>query len=365
MQFISVVVVQFCYMVKKNTLRYGLSIFVALLVLVGSFSFMEISFGDTEPEAVDWNITSFFSDEYSINELRFVWSGDTGSAADPSFTNGGTNNGTLSTSYDSTESRLLQVYAINIAGEQVSAPIFCEYEEVVCGNGFIPVNGGCVPAFSGSCLAYDNSSATGNPKLFFGQGESVYWRASASGGDDPYTFAWSGDASGTSEIVGPYTVGPGGDYVYSDIDAIYTATVLVADRQAEEDSVSCSIRVKECDFDAECSVAGEICRLDTYTCGPPLPVIIEPLYLKDPVINLGQQCDMSWEVVDAFTCELFKNGVRLDDPEQGIINGLAPTSTDSLLVDPGSYLLQCENEIGESITAGPARCLLNPQIRET
>jgi len=344
---------------KNNKIRLGFAFVVLIAVLMST----EISFGDTV--YIDYEIKSFYSEVYDISELGFVWSGDTGTAQNPSLTNGGSGNGTLSTTYSDEGTKNVQVYAVNSDGEQVSAAVFCSYEPVVCGNGFVPVNGICVPELSASCSAFNNAAGTGNPQLFFGPGESVYWKAEASGGDDPYSYVWSGDAtSSVSQISGPYVVGPGGDYVYSDVSSVYTAEVEVRDRQTDVDDTACSISVKECNTNTDCP-SDEICRLDTFTCGPPLPVVVEPLYLRDPIVNLGQQCDMSWEIEGAFTCELYKNGVRLEDNSQGVINGSAPTSTASFLVDPGSYLLRCENEVGDTIDAGPARCLLNPQIRES
>jgi len=332
-------------------MRIGFALVVLFVTLISA----KISFGDTT--YVDYKINSFYSDVYTMSELGFIWSGNTGTAPNPSLTNGGTNNGTLSTSYSDHGTKNVHVYAVNSDGVQVSATAFCSYEPITCGNGFVPVNGICVPELSSSCSAFSNASGTGNPQLFFGPGESVYWKAVGSGGDDPYNYQWSGDAdSDTTQISGPYTVGPGGDYFYSDVDSTYTAIVSVRDSQADEETSSCSVSIKECNVTADCS-SGEVCRLDTYTCGPPLPVVVEPLFLSPAVVNEGQQCDMSWEIEGAFTCELYKNGILLDDE--------APTSSATYLIDPGSYLLSCENEAGDSIDAGPARCLLNPEIRES
>ena len=337
----------------QNKLFYALFGLVAFVVIASTV--FNVS-ANNPPYDVSWDIGNFYSDVYNLSELTLYWSGETGTATNLQVS-GGLNNGSLETTYDTPDEYNVFVHARNSIGEQVSAEVSCSANVgCLCPSGFICVDNTCVPELSSTCAAYPTAQSQ-LPQLFFGPGEEVYWKATVNGGNDPYTYSWTNAADGeTTQTVGPYSVGPGEDYEY-DNGPIYTAEVAVRDEDFDLVNSSCSISIKECNNDNDCP-GEEICRLDDFTCGPPKPIFVENLSINPGVVNTGEQCAISWEVDNAFVCEVYKNGQLFD--------ANAPTTTPSgYNIDPGSYNLHCENAIGESIDAGPATCLLNPEIKES
>lgn len=261
------------------------------------------------PVDVDFNITNYYSDEYNIEDLTFIWSGETGLATELEI-DGGTNNGALLTTYTAETGGLkdytTSVYAEDSDGDRVSADLECVAPRCVCPSGFTCVNGQCELDLTVSCAAYDHAAATGTPRLFFGPEEDVYWKANVSGGDDPYDYTWTGAASGDQEIVGPYSVGSGEDYSYED-GPVYVTNANVIDDDATNVDAICSINIRECLNNNDCPLPQEICRTDDFTCGPPKPSISQPLGVSPNLVNEGQACDMHWEIAGAWTCDLYKD----------------------------------------------------------
>lgn len=306
------------------------------------------------PLDVDWYIDEFYSDIYDISELTFVWGNETGTNSNTTVS-GGNSNGLFSTTYNQNTGGEkiynVSVYARNNQGEVVSNTANC-----LVGAG---VWNGEVEA---SCLAYTALNSN-SPKLFFGPGEQVYWKATVDGGTNPYVYTWTGDASGNNQNSGPYDVITGGtvsgEYSYQD-GPIYTANVLVRDDNGVSANASCSISIKQCVTDLDCAdlgfPSGYICNNQTFTCVFPPPVFITPLSLDPGIVNEGEQCGLSWTVSSADSCMVYKNGQIYLSEE---------SSSATIDVDPGTYVVRCENSTtNESVTAGPVRCLVNPEIRE-
>lgn len=320
---------------------------------------------------VTWEVDSYYSDTYNINDVTFVWSGDTGTSPSPTQVAGSNNAGAFSTTYTTAGEKTVNVYAKNSLGETVSNTASCTATigtECPCQANYTCVANTCVYNMDVSCAAYTSEAAVaaGTPTLFFDPGSEVYWHASVDYGDENYTFTWAGDATGDTQTVGAYFVhgvdDDLGDYETNDT---LTSHVRVSDGTGETITASCTVATKQCATDDDCVTlgygAGSICDPATYTCRPPLPVFVEPLTINPSVINEGEQCGLAWAVDNVSQCDLYKdNTVVVSD----IGTTTAERENGVYSVDPGTFRVQCENVLGETIDAGPVRCLYNPNVKE-
>jgi hypothetical protein len=294
------------------------------------------------PVNVTWSLKHYFSDEYSKEDLTFVWNG-IGSLPDNAERSGGLNNGSYTIDYDSTtggsKDYSIEVYAKNSEGEQVSNKATCTVQ---------------IDEMTAQCFAYPNIQAidAGGVKQFFGVDEDVYWSVDTEDYIGSLTYQWSGAGLGSASGNQNKTVGP---VTYSTKKQQQTARVEVTDSEGMMAEASCSIFIRECLADSDCE-NGMVCDSVEQICVLPPPIFVENLTLDPAVVNTGEQCGLSWTVDYADSCILYKNG-QIYDSE-------AATTTPGVSVDPGTYTISCTNEGGLSVTGGPVRCLVNPNIRE-
>ncbi|MFA7193491.1 MAG: hypothetical protein WC087_01065 [Candidatus Paceibacterota bacterium] len=212
-----------------------------------------------------------------------------------------------------------------------------------------------VDEFKASCAAYSSLSAT-VPKTFFNVGEDVYWKSSAANGEGPFDYLWGGTA--ITGVENNQNVGPV-DYAVKGESK--TASVRITDPDTSNVSTGyCSIFIRECMVDDECA-EGLFCSQSSFTCELPPPVFTSPLTLTTGVANEGGTCGLSWVVDSADSCILYRNSVPMDLESLELEN----TTSVDMDVEPGTYTIRCENPETEfSVTGGPVRCLVNPDIRE-
>jgi hypothetical protein len=321
------------------------------------------------PYDVTWELESFESDTYNMEDLIFVWGGDTGNATDTEITGCSQGNCRFQTSYNETGIHEVSVYAKNIAGDVVTNTATCRadvQQECPCEFGYTCVNNRCIYGMEVECGGYTTPSAQ-NPTLFFDPGATVYWRPTVVGGQGPYTYSWNVQTENETirdrqETSGPFYIatvgGTIGDYLAG---STYTAEVAVRDANNAIVNASCTMATKQCQFNEDCQTLGfpsnYYCNQGTFTCVPPDPVFVQTLAVDKGVVNQGSQCNLSWEVDNATRCDVYRNNelYRFD----------TDTATSSFTVDPGTYHVQCLNEVDEMVTAGPAQCIYNPEIRES
>lgn len=263
-------------------------------------------------------------------------------------TSGSVDNGAYYITYDEPQESTdyqVNVKAINNLGEVVSNTASCMHRETV-------------EEFRVSCDAY-SSLASEIPQTFFNadndedSGDQVYWKSNVINGEAPFTYEWGGNAisgGGDNQNVGPFE--------YSTLGQTKTAILTVTDSDGNEAQASCPIFIRECLVDDECA-QGMVCSQNTFTCELPPPVFTSPLTLNPGVTNEGGTCGLSWIVDSADSCILYKNSVPID------LQDLENTTSVDMQVDPGTYTILCENPETEfTVTGGPVRCLVNPNIRE-
>lgn len=263
-------------------------------------------------------------------------------------TSGSVDGGAYDVVYDTpseTTEYSVNVVAVNNSEQAVSNTAYCSYIKRV-------------DEFTATCAAY-SSLAAENPQTFFNAdnaedaGDQVYWKSSVSNGEAPFTYEWGGGA--ISGVENNQNVGP---VEYSTRGQTQTATLTVTDSDGNEATASCPIFIRECLTDGDCA-DGLLCSQNTFTCELPPPVFTSPLTLNPGVTNEGGTCGLSWIVDSADSCILYKNSVPMD------LQDLEDTTNGDLQVDPGTYTILCENPETEfSVTGGPVRCLVNPNIRE-
>jgi hypothetical protein len=294
------------------------------------------------PVDVTWSLNHYFSDEYDREDLELVWNG-VGSLPDNAVRSGGVSGGSYSITYDEStggsKDYSIQVYARNSSGEQVSNTATCSVQ---------------IEEMTASCYAYPSIQAidSGAIKQRFNVNEDVYWSADIENAVGSVSYQWYGaylgDASGNQNK----TVGPAN---YPDKRTQYTARVEATDSEGMSAEASCSIFIRECVSDDECP-NGLACDSVEEICVYPPPEFTQELFLDPGVVNTGEQCNLKWTVDEADSCILYKNG--------NVYDSNAATTTPGVSVDPGTYTILCENEVGVSVTGGPVRCLVNPNIRE-
>ncbi|MDA8611312.1 hypothetical protein N9L18_00400 [Candidatus Pacebacteria bacterium] len=376
--------------------------------------------GCTDPEAINYNpsavddngscayqidleppydlsfvIKNFFSQDYEISDLSFIWSGDTGDSSDPTTVLGSNDNGRFSTQYDDEGEKTVQVYA-EYQGERVSETAICDYEISSCGicpEGYSCVNGSCQYAgITASCAAYTSAEAA-NPTVYFDTGSDVYWRAEVSDTDQALTYNWnddydpsfvdgSGGGGDAYRVTGPITVSELGESVANQYDAndSYVTNLRVSDGIGFADS-SCAIITKQCNFDIECITLGYVdgttCDPSTFVCIPPPIIIVEPLKIDPAITNKGSYCGLAWEVDNVDYCDLKKDNETVDLYELGLVDTSTTTEylelevededweAGVLTVTPGTYSLECRQTATQEIMyAGPVKCLFNPDVKE-
>jgi hypothetical protein len=359
---------------KQHMATYGKKI-GALLVL-GMLFVLVASVRADAPYAVVWEVESYYSDTYSMEDVTFVWAGETGNATFLEVTGCSPGNCFFNTSYNEPGEYTVAVYAKNAQGETVSNTASCTANidtECPCDLGYNCINNRCVYGMEVSCAAYTSANAQ-NPTLYFnpsrdGQSSEVWWRATITGGTGPYTYSWqnaaeeSEDVPGTDNPQGPYYVatidGGPGDY---ELNGTYTANLAVRDANNGLVNASCTIATKQCQYDSDCvNYLGYpsyyICSTSTYTCVPPPPLFVDPLAIDPAVVNEGELCGLSWAVEYAEQCDVYKNNTLFEMD--------VATSTTNYTVTPGAYHVQCVNSVGDITNAGPAQCIYNPEIRES
>ncbi len=292
----------------------------------------------TFPIDVIWNINNFYSDQYSLDELTFVWNG-VGTLPNNAERSGANANGVYNINYnDSTGGARnygMNVYAKNNEGEIVSNTASCAVQ---------------ITPMVASCSAYNSLSANA-PQTFFNPGEEVFWKSSVQNGVGSLSYLWTGGGvtGNENQNAGPVQ--------YDTKGQLQTVNVRATASNGVSKTASCSIFVRECLVDDEC-YDGKYCSPSTFTCVLPPPLFVSPLTLNPGITNKGGKCGLSWTVTDADSCILYKNNQPID------FEGGADTSIGDILVDPGTYSMLCENETGLSVTGGPVKCLVNPDIRE-
>jgi hypothetical protein len=362
---------------KKNITPY-LQKIGALLVLSLLFIIVASVRADA-PYDVDWQVSWDYSDEYQIQDLTFVWGGETGNATNLEVTGCSTFECIFSTSYDLPGDYSVSVYAKNNQGQTVSNTAICSANiatQCPCTTGYECINNRCIYDMEPpECKAYTSADAQ-HPTLWFdptreGYSSEVWWRVDPiQGGQAPYTYSWNGDSadedvgiSDTGNPIGPYYVASvdgqsAGDY---DINGTYTMNVGVRDANNILVSSSCTIATKQCAFNEDCVTlgypTGYYCSTSTYTCVPPDPIFVDPLEINPGVVRSGEQCNLSWTVENAVACDVYKNNT--------LFQSLSDTATTSYKVLPGTYHIQCLNSVDETVTAGPAQCIYNPEVRES
>ncbi len=350
----------------------------ALLVL--SLLFIAVaSVRADAPYDVDWQVTWGYSDEYQIQDLTFVWGGDTGNATNMEVTGCSTLECLFSTSYDEPGDYEVSVYAKNSSGQTVSNTAICSANiatQCPCTTGYECINNRCIYDMEPpECKAYTSADAQ-YPTLWFdptreGYSSEVWWKVDPiQGGQAPYRYSWTGswieegeEITSEENLIGPYYVASvdgqsAGDY---EINGTYTVDVGVYDDNNVLVSASCTIATKQCSFNEDCQTlgypTGYYCKTGTYVCVPPDPVFVEPLEINPGVVRSGEQCNLSWEVENAVACDVYKNNV--------LFESLPDTATTSYKVLPGTYHIQCLNSVDEKVTEGPAQCIYNPEVRES
>jgi len=343
---------------------------IGALLILGLLFLIFANVRAVGPYDVSWGIDSFYSDTYNMQDLTFVWGGNTGNATNFEVTGCSAGNCFFNTSYDDPGNYTVSVYAKNSSGTTVSNTASCSANvqtECPCTSGYTCVNNRCVYNMEVSCAAYASETAT-LPTLFFNPGSEVWWKAAVTGGVEPITYEWtmntgSGNVYGSNNPEGALYVatveGNPGDY---EINSTYTTNLTINDSNGGTSTASCTIATKQCAFNSDCQVLGYpdyyICSSSTYTCVPPPPVFVDALSIDPGIVREGESCGLSWAADYADTCELYNNNtlVQID----------LATSTDEFLVGPGVYHVQCINETTlETVVGGPAQCIYNPEIRES
>lgn len=369
---------------KKDLVRNINAGFFAIVVLFISLMVT----ADGPPYSVSWSIGDFYSDTYNITDLQFVWSGDTGTLPNPSSTLGSSNNGQFDTQYNDGGIKNLSVYA-TYQGGQVSDTVICS-EDVSCGvcpEGYSCSNGFCYYDLDIYCAAYETEDAE-NPKIFFDPGSEVYWKATVPNSDESFIYNWgddynpsivdgSGGQGSEFKTIGPFTVNDLGNIGSADYDAAqtYTTDLLVSDGIGFS-TASCSIRTKQCQFNEDCITLGfpgsTVCDPATFVCVPPEPLFVEQLTIDPAVTNSGNQCGLAWAVDNVDYCTLKKDNTAVDLEGLGLNTSTTTEYMDVggldsgvLGVSPGTYSVECvQTATGESVYAGPVKCLYNPEVRE-
>jgi hypothetical protein len=325
------------------------------------------------PYPVSWGIETFTSEAYNMQDLTFVWSGQTGNAVSREVTGCSSVEDCLfETTYDESGTYAVQVYAKNSSGETVSNTASCTANvatQCPCSEGYTCVNNYCQSNLVASCGAYSSEDAE-FPNEAHNPGSEIWWKVAVTGGEGPYTYSWSTAVTGTGNPRGPFYIatvdGNPGDY---QIDTPYTANVIVTDlgNNNEQARARCSFYAKECAYDTDCQILG---YPDLYTCSagkcvPPPIVFAEQLQINPSVVREDERCGLSWAADYADECTLYKNNEEVVDSAVG-------TSTTNYMVGPGSYHVICQTfaEPGSEIitdteTAGPVRCIYNPNVRES
>lgn len=324
------------------------------------------------PYAVEWGIDTFvsFGDvQYNMSDLTFVWGGETGNATNLEVSGCSSVDDCLfATTYDEAGEYTVNVFARNSNGETVSNTASCTANvatQCPCSEGYTCVNNYCQYNMQVSCGAYESEDAQ-NFKQLHNPGGEVWWRATITGGEGPFTYQWLGDAAiqGVHENPqGPFYIatvdGNPGDY---DIDSEYEARVFVTDSTGERMSATCNFYAKECAFDADCQTLGYSSVYQCSTggqCVPPPINFAEGLAIEPGVIQEGEQCGLTWAAAYADECTLYKNN-------DAVVDSAIGTSTTNYMVGPGTYHVICTTAItGEEKTAGPVRCIYNPNVRES
>ncbi len=296
------------------------------------------------PVSVVWS-TTMWSDTYDVEDLEFVWDATNASLPDNAVRYGSQNEGNYAIDYSQNtggaKNYAVSVYARNSAGETVSNTANCAID---------------IDPMRVSCAAYPSLAAvnSGGVQTFFDPGQPVFWSAETHNLGSPIYYRWFGTGLRGNQGNNNKTVGP---VYYSD----YGQKIVEIEAEGVENrSVfgSCPIFIRQCRLDEECQ-NGYVCNASTFTCLLPPPVFITPLTLDRSLINTGNYCRLKWTVSDADSCVLYKNNIP--------INTEAPVTTEGTegeSVDPGTYTILCENENGLSVTGGPVRCLVNPNIKE-
>ncbi len=346
---------------NKNIKKVALISLIALL-----FVFIDSNVSADSPYVVSWNLDGFYSDTYNIQDLTFVWGGDTGSNTDLDITGCTSDDCVFNTTYPVSGSYVVNVHAENNAGQVVSNVASCAANvetECPCAEGYICTDNRCVYDMDVSCGAYTSADAE-NPTLFFNPGSTVWWKAEVDGGMNPLNYEWvirteNGFEEGTSNPEGPLYVSNigsnSGDY---DNGGLYSTYLTVIDDNGGVSNAICSMITKQCNTNSDCLALGfsedYICNSE-FTCALPPPIFLMPLGLDPSIVKEGAQCGMSWIVDEADSCIIYRNGE--------VYEANAPAAGD-IDVDPGTYTISCENTAGAVANAGPVRCLVNPEIRE-
>jgi hypothetical protein len=309
----------------------------------------------TFPVYATWTPT-FWSDQYDLDEVEFVWDGVNTNSPDNQEIGGGTNSGKLTMWHTEvvpgTENEALDYYRLRVfAQHPISKQRLSNDAECTLTMNQMKV----------SCAAYPYIDSP-VPQTFFNPGQDIFWKANVKNGGNNVTYDWSGAgvSNETTQIAGPVTYSTWGQKSVG-IDAYG-----IDDTSAQN---SCHIIIRQCGSTLTDCDEGYYCNQNTFMCVPDLPIFEQLLSLDPAVMNIqdGQQCRLKWIADDADTCTVYKNGV-----EYPVTNATSTAGTPGLGVDPGTYTITCRNSYedvdGENVVqevyGGPVRCLVNPDIRE-
>lgn len=311
---------------------------------------------------VTWSVPYIYG-PYDRSDLKFVWNGVGAPPLTSTSTQGGLNNGDYDITYQygeyNTRGESITIRTYAVLASECPGPDVSSCEPISNSiNCQVQIN---VPV--ASCAAFDSEEDAfdDNPKVppIFNAGDPVILKGDLDN-DTANAYDWSGEGilTGTPLNFGsaPYNQV---ETITSNETGAKNVDFTAYGTNDYAHSASCQFYIRQCWDDTQCP-ANQTCSY-LGLCEIPEPEFTL-LEIDPSVINLteGERCGLSWTVDYADSCTLYKNNVAMPDN--------VGTSTQNYEIEPGTYTIVCQNvnELGATttVTGGPVRCLLNPNIRE-
>lgn len=168
---------------------------------------------------------------------------------------------------------------------------------------------------------------------------NVFWSVKTQGGTAPYTYTWQGDVVGSAQTI-PMKYGiPGEKKVM--------VTVQDSSEYAQEITVGCDLFVRECAYeDDPVCTNGTVCRPD-FLCGPAYPDIMSFNVTEARFTSTNGSCNVGVIARNVSKCSVISvsTGSKI-----GVIPQYGSYIDADVTVIPGSYVLECKNDFGDTVT---------------